>query len=89
MPGTCSQDEQMGILYFLVEVTRLELATPCSQSTYATNCATPRYGGYYICFDVQLQIKDPHRIDAGLIFPCDCNYLTILIFPRKRGSVKY
>ena len=27
---------------FLVEVTGFEPATPCSQSTYATNCATPR-----------------------------------------------
>ncbi len=26
----------------MVEVTGFEPATPCSQSTYATNCATPR-----------------------------------------------
>ena len=27
----------------MVEVTGFEPATPCSQSTYATNCATPRF----------------------------------------------
>ena len=33
----------MTVPFFVVEATGLEPATPCSLSTYATDCATPRF----------------------------------------------
>ena len=54
----------------MVGVTRFELATSCSQSTRATNCATPRKGQIDNLFENTEKVKRFIRKISG--FAADC-----------------